>query len=437
MQEIPGGNKIDRDRRVHVYRKSTMAPTAQGKIYRVSELTREIKQVLEMSFPRLWVEGEISNFKRHSSGHLYFTLKDEGSQISCAMWRFRANGLLFEPRDGMQVLVEGEVQVYEKGGYYQLIVHQIQPAGVGALQLRFEQLKQKLRAEGLFEEVHKKALPEYPERVGVVTSPTGAAIRDIISVIRRRFPSVEILLYPVRVQGEGAAEEIARAIREFNIYGQVDVLIVGRGGGSLEDLWAFNEEEVARAIFESRIPVISAVGHEVDFSIADFVADRRAPTPSAAAEMAVKDRLELLGVLRYYQEKLAGLLLQRLKHTRERIQAIQNSYAFRKPGDLIYQKMLRVDELERLLQQSLGHSLALRRQRLDALRLQLEALNPAAILRRGYSITFKNGQIVKDVNQLDVLDIVQVQLARGQFLSQVQLLGSSEEKIEQGKKINL
>ncbi len=437
MQEIPGGNKIDRDRRVHVYRKSTMAPTAQGKIYRVSELTREIKQVLEMSFPRLWVEGEISNFKRHSSGHLYFTLKDEGSQISCAMWRFRANGLLFEPRDGMQVLVEGEVQVYEKGGYYQLIVHQIQPAGVGALQLRFEQLKQKLRAEGLFEEIHKKALPEYPERVGVVTSPTGAAIRDIISVIRRRFPSVEILLYPVRVQGEGAAEEIARAIREFNIYGQVDVLIVGRGGGSLEDLWAFNEEEVARAIFESRIPVISAVGHEVDFSIADFVADRRAPTPSAAAEMAVKDRLELLGVLRYYQEKLAGLLLQRLKHTRERIQAIQNSYAFRKPGDLIYQKMLRVDELERLLQQSLGHSLALRRQRLDALRLQLEALNPAAILRRGYSITFKNGQIVKDVNQLDVLDIVQVQLARGQFLSQVQLLGSSEEKIEQGKKINL
>ncbi|RMG63853.1 MAG: exodeoxyribonuclease VII large subunit [Calditrichaeota bacterium] len=414
-----------------------MAQTAQVKIYRVSELTREIKQVLEMSFPRLWVEGEISNFKRHSSGHLYFTLKDEGSQINCAMWRFRANGLLFEPQDGMQVLVEGEVQVYEKGGYYQLIVHQIQPAGIGALQMRFEQLKQKLRAEGLFEEAHKKPLPAFPERVGVVTSPTGAAIRDIISVVRRRFPAVEIILYPVRVQGEGAAEEIARAIREFNDYGQVDVLIVGRGGGSLEDLWAFNEEVVARAIFESRIPVISAVGHEVDFSIADFVADRRAPTPSAAAEMAVKDRVELLGVLRYYQEKLASLLLNRVQQSRERIQAIQNSYAFRKPGDLIYQKMLQVDELERALQRSLQHFLALRRQRLDSLRLQLDALNPTAILQRGYSITFKDGQIVRDIDQLQVLDIVQVRLARGQFLSQVQMLGSSEEKIEQGKKVNL
>lgn len=414
-----------------------MAQTAQVKIYRVSELTREIKQVLEMSFPRLWVEGEISNFKRHSSGHLYFTLKDEGSQINCAMWRFRANGLLFEPQDGMQVLVEGEVQVYEKGGYYQLIVHQIQPAGIGALQMRFEQLKQKLRAEGLFEEAHKKPLPAFPERVGVVTSPTGAAIRDIISVVRRRFPAVEIILYPVRVQGEGAAEEIARAIREFNDYGQVDVLIVGRGGGSLEDLWAFNEEVVARAIFESRIPVISAVGHEVDFSIADFVADRRAPTPSAAAEMAVKDRVELLGGLRYYQEKLASLLLNRVQQSRERIQAIQNSYAFRKPGDLIYQKMLQVDELERALQRSLQHFLALRRQRLDSLRLQLDALNPTAILQRGYSITFKDGQIVRDIDQLQVLDIVQVRLARGQFLSQVQMLGSSEEKIEQGKKVNL
>ncbi|HFE62791.1 MAG TPA: exodeoxyribonuclease VII large subunit, partial [Caldithrix sp.] len=248
----------------------------EKRVYTVSDLTREIKQVLESSFPRLWVEGEISNLKRHSSGHLYFTLKDSNSQLNCAMWRFRVGQLLFQPQDGMKVLVEGDVQVYERGGYYQLIVNQIQPAGIGDLQLAFEQLKKKLHAEGLFDESHKKRLPQFPERIGVVTSPTGAAIRDIVSVVSRRFPGVQLIINPVRVQGETAKEEIAQAIREFNEYGKVDVLIVGRGGGSLEDLWAFNEEVVARAIFDSKIPVISAVGHEIDYSISDFVADRRA-----------------------------------------------------------------------------------------------------------------------------------------------------------------
>jgi len=262
----------------------------EEKIYTVSELTREIKQVLETGFPCLWVEGEISNFKRHSSGHLYFTLKDENSQIRCAMWRYRANDLIFRPEDGMKVLVQGNLQVYEPGGYYQIIVQQVQPAGVGELQLAFEQLKKKLYAEGLFDEAHKKPIPIFPERIGVITSPTGAAIRDIISVITRRFPIAQIILAPVRVQGPGAKEEIVQAIQDFNEFGEVDVLIVGRGGGSLEDLWAFNEEVVARAIFTSKIPIISAVGHEIDFSISDFVADRRAPTPSAAAEMAVPDR---------------------------------------------------------------------------------------------------------------------------------------------------
>ncbi len=396
------------------------------RIYTVTELTREIKQLLETSFPRLWVEGEISNFKRHSSGHLYFTLKDENSQISCAMWRFRADNLLFKMEDGMKVLVQGDVQVYERGGSYQLIVSQIQPAGIGALQLAFEQLKKKLHAEGLFDEAHKKPIPLYPECIGVVTSPTGAAIRDIVSVLSRRFPGIKIILSPVRVQGETAASEIARAIEDFNEFDQVDVLIVGRGGGSLEDLWAFNEEIVARAIYNSKIPVISAVGHEIDYSISDFVADRRAPTPSAAAEMAVRDRQELLGVVAYYRERFSTQLLQKLGNYRERIENLQRSYAFRRPEDIIFQKIQRVDELTKNIQIALQHNLEIKKQRLLNSENQLKALSPTAVLKRGYSICFKDGEVIKDVRQLSVLDMVQVRLGRGQFISQVQMLGESE-----------
>jgi len=398
----------------------------EERIYTVGELTREIKEVLESSFPRIWVEGEISNFKRHSSGHLYFTLKDEKAQISCAMWRYRANDMLFRIEDGMQVLVQGDVQVYERGGIYQLIVYQLQPAGVGALQLAFEQLKKKLFAEGLFDETHKQPIPIYPERIGVVTSPTGAAIRDIISVISRRFPGVELLIYPVKVQGEGAAEEIAEAIHHFNEYGEVDVLIVGRGGGSLEDLWAFNEEIVARAIYHSRIPVISAVGHEIDFSIADFVADRRAATPSAAAEMVVRDRKELHGILEYYRERLSQQLLNEIQSYRERIQNLRQSYAFRRPEDVIFQKMQRLDELSKNMQTAVLHLLQIKQQQLQSYHNQIRALSPTAILQRGYSICYKDGAVVKDVAQLGVLDMVQVKLARGQFISQVQMLGESE-----------
>lgn len=395
-------------------------------VYTVSELTREIKQVLESGFPRLWVEGEISNLKRQSSGHLYFTLKDENSQISCAMWRFRAGQLLYRPEDGMKVLVEGDVQVYERGGYYQLIVQQMQPAGVGELQIAFEQLKKKLHAEGLFDEARKRPLPNYPERVGVVTSPSGAAVRDIISVISRRFPGVQIILCPVRVQGETAAAEIARAIRDFNDYGEVDVLIVGRGGGSLEDLWAFNEEPVARAIFESKIPVVSAVGHEVDYSISDFVADRRAPTPSAAAELVVRDRQELLGVTAYYREKLAAGLLQQIESNRERLRSFRQSYAFRRPEDIVYQKLQRLDELEHQMQSVVAHLLEMKAQAVNALQQQIRALNPDSILQRGYSICYKDGVVVKSVEQVKALDLVQVKLSRGQFISQVQMVGEGE-----------
>ena len=260
----------------------------------ITELTRQIKFSLESSFPRVWVEGEISNFKQHTSGHLYFTLKDEGAQLSALMWRSRVANLTFQPEDGMKVIARGSITVYPPRGNYQLDVDQIQPLGLGELQLAFERLKQKLDAEGLFDAEHKKPIPEFPECIGLVTSETGAALQDIRSVLSRRHPSVEVVLAPVRVQGAGAAEEIADAIKYLNQYGGIDVLIVGRGGGSLEDLWAFNEEVVARAIYASKIPIISAVGHEIDFSIADFVADLRAPTPSAAAELVVRDRTELL-----------------------------------------------------------------------------------------------------------------------------------------------
>ena len=395
----------------------------ERQVYTVTHLTRQIKELLENSFPRLWVEGELSNFKRHTSGHLYFTLKDENAQISCAMWRFRAGTLPFAPESGMKVLVEGDVQVYEKGGNYQLIIQQIQPAGIGALQLAFEQLKRKLHAEGLFDASHKKPLPAFPERIGVITSPTGAAIRDIISVLTRRFPGIEILLYPVRVQGDGAAQEIAEAIADFNRYGEADLLIVGRGGGSLEDLWAFNEEIVARAIYASGIPIISAVGHEVDYSIADFVADHRAPTPSAAAEIAVRDRREVAGELNYYREKLTTVFRKQIDNQRTRLQRIQEGYGFRRPLDMIYQSNQRLDELQRSIGASLNYYLQLQRSRLEKLEQQLRAINPEAILQRGFSICYKDGEIVKDIAQLEENDPVRIQLAQGWFAAEVQQKG--------------
>ncbi len=394
-------------------------------IYSVSQLTREVKNLLETSFPRLWVEGEISNVKRHTSGHLYFTLKDEDSQIRCAMWRFRASSLLFEPQDGMQVIVEADLQVYERGGNYQLIIQQMQPAGIGSLQMAFEQLKRKLHGEGLFEQSHKKPIPRYPDKIGVITSPTGAAIRDIVSVINRRFPGVELRLYPVRVQGDGAAEEIARAIKDFNQLGEVDVLIVGRGGGSLEDLWAFNEELVARAIFDSKIPIISAVGHEVDFSIADFVADSRAPTPSAAGEMVVRNRAEVKGELSYYMDRFQRTLLNRLNSERTRLENLRKSYAFRKPLDIVYQKIQRLDELQRNISVAIKHQLQINQNKVENLRKHLLSTSPQAIMKRGYSICFKGDEIVKDAAQLKIEDDVRIKLWKGQVFAEVKQTGEN------------
>ncbi len=265
----------------------------EKRIYTVSEITKNIQVILEQAFPGVWIEGEISNFVLHSSGHMYFSIRDANAVLKCAMFR-RANARLkFKPKNGMKIICMGAISVYKARGDYQLIVEEIEPKGIGALQLQFQQLKEKLIREGLFDQSHKVPIPFLPTRIGVVTSPTGAAIRDILNVARRRFSNVEIIINPVKVQGIGAKEEISTAINLFDELKNIDVMIVGRGGGSLEDLWPFNEEVVARAIYSSKVPIISAVGHEVDWTIADFVADFRAPTPSAAAELVIPRKEDL------------------------------------------------------------------------------------------------------------------------------------------------
>lgn len=357
--------------------------------YSVTEFTRRIKSLLETELPPVWLHGEISNFVRHTSGHLYFSLKDESAQIACVMWRSRTASLLTTPCDGMQVLLFGQVTLYEKRGVYQIDVVKMIPAGVGQLQLALEKLKARLAAEGLFDQAHKRPLPVLPQRIGIVTSPTGAALRDLVQIARRRMPSIGIVLRPALVQGEGAAADIAAAIAEFNAWGQVDVIIVGRGGGSLEDLWAFNEEVVARAIYDSRIPVVAAVGHEIDVTIADFVADLRAPTPSAAAELVVPDA----GALRRRLAEVARLLLnatrRRLDLDRLRLKGLRARHGLRRPLDLVHQRRQRLDELDHLRLLALTSRLQRERSRAKALAQRCRDLAPGAVLQRGYALCWR------------------------------------------------
>jgi exodeoxyribonuclease VII large subunit len=387
----------------------------RGEVLTVTELTQQIRILLETGLAPVWLSGEISNFKRHSSGHFYFSLKDENAQIQCVMWAGRNRGLYFAPKDGMQVLVHGEITVYEKRGSYQLDVWQMQPAGVGALQMAFEQLKQRLREEGLFDPAHKVPLPPFPQCIGIITSPTGAAIRDLVSVLRRRWPAMRIVLRPVKVQGVGAAEEIAQAIADFNEFGEVDVLIVGRGGGSLEDLWAFNEEVVARAIYHSEIPVVSAVGHEIDFSISDFVADVRAATPSAAAEMVAPEATEVKRTLAQLAHKLQ-LHAQRLLQTqRERLKRVGSSYGLRQPINLLRQRSQQLDDLQRRILFAMQNWLSAWKQRLVAQEQRLRALSHQNILQRGFALVRRerDGQLVREASQLRTGDPIQIQFAVG------------------------
>jgi len=435
------------------------------KILTVTELTQQIKRYLEEGFENVWVEGEISNFRIPSSGHYYFTLKDDKSQIRAVVFRFMGRYLKFEPHDGLLVICRGRINVYESRGEYQLILDYMEPKGIGALQLAFEQLKEKLQKEGLFDPERKEPLPLLPQKIGIVTSPTGAAIKDLLNVIGRRFPNVGILINPVKVQGDGAAQEIARAIEELNHLAGIDVIILTRGGGSLEDLWAFNEEIVARAIYNSSIPVISAVGHEIDFTIADFVADLRAPTPSAAGELVVKDKVELINLL----ESLSNRLGNQIKHL---LETEKNHLIFlrKRLPDLrikVSDFQLRVDDVSSRLSPRIFHALQLKgeilrgrkvrlllrnpklkieeylksislcerglidnmSQLLDRLHQVLEkylrgldSLSPLNVLKRGYSITrlLPSYKIVKESGMLSKGDRVNVVLGEGEVFCQVE-----------------
>ena len=356
---------------------------ARPRVYSVTELTRKVRELLEEEIGEVWVEGEISNFRAQASGHLYFTLKDAGSQLSVVMFRGNAASLKFKLADGLQIMAFGELSVYEARGQYQLIARRMEPKGYGALQLAFEQLKQKLAAEGLFDAARKKPIPAYPEHIGIVTSPTGAAIRDILNIVERRFPNIHIVIAPVRVQGDGAAAEIAAAVDEFNALNEsgqlpLDVLIVTRGGGSIEDLWAFNEEPVARAVARSRIPTLSAVGHEIDFTICDFVADLRAPTPSAAAELVVKQRLELVETVALLGQRLERETESALEALKHRLELASSSYVFRRPAELVRQYQQRMDDALASMENAAGQWIAARHARIGILGEQLARLSPAA-----------------------------------------------------------
>ncbi len=413
------------------------------KIFKVSEITQDIKLILENTYSRISVEGEISNLSTPLSGHSYFTLKDENASIKCVMFKGHNRGLKFRLENGQHVVAQGKISVYEKGGSYQLYAAVIEPKGLGALQMAFEQLKERLAKEGLFLDKHKKELPFLPQRIGIVTSKTGAAIKDMVNVLKRRAPFVKIILRPVRVQGDGSAVEIAQAIEEFNEYKKVDVLIVGRGGGSLEDLWAFNEEIVARSIFKSKLPVVSAVGHERDFTISDFVADVRAATPSEAAELVVKKKNDLLVQLDNLLDRAQDALLDL---TDQKAQTIDNFYqnanllirnlldkataALRRhkeklnilsPQQLLNRNEENFNQLNKRMHLRLEYLFTASKQDFAMFVEKLNALSPLKVLSRGYSISFvmPARKVLRDTSQIKVNDEIKTKLSKGGFVSVV------------------
>ena len=437
---------------------------APDAIYTVSRLNREVRNVLAEIFPTLWVQGEISNLAKPISGHLYFSLKDESAQVRCAMFKNRQTGLRCNPENGMQVIVKANIGLYEGRGEYQLVIESLQPAGAGTLQLAFEALKHKFFKDGLFDERHKKTLPPFPTTIGVITSATGAAVRDILSVLNRRYPLAEIIIYPVPVQGDSAAKKIADMIKTADKRNECDVLILSRGGGSLEDLWAFNEEVVALSIFECATPLVSGIGHEIDFTIADFVADRRASSPSAAAELISPDVGELQLEVNNYFEKLNRLqknLLQKLKqqvlslskqiqHPKQRMEQLARTtdeYALRlnylmdkkindnklkisliatginnlNPANRIAQQIQAVKNLHSRLKAAINAMLERSNRHLTSLNQVLETVSPAATLERGYAIVTdsKSGTIVRETNNLGTGDHLNIQLSKATIESTI------------------
>jgi len=397
--------------------------TLQDKtVFTVSEITRDVRLLLEENFGTVWVEGEVSNFIRHTSGHMYFSIRDKESLLSCVLFRSAGERIKFEIKDGMQILCFGRISVYDKRGQYQLYVKKMEPKGVGALQIAFEQLKEKLKKEGLFEESRKRPVPFLPQRVGVITSPTGAAIRDILNVAKRRFSNIEIILNPASVQGESAKGEIVEALEMFNNLENVDVIILGRGGGSLEDLWAFNEEIVARAIYHSKIPVISAVGHEIDWTISDFVSDFRAPTPSAAAELVIPKKEDLVSILQGLADRMKVALIAKRDFLNEKLNTIRKRYALREPFNMIIQREQEIDDLAEGLLTKGSFAIKLKAEALNSIAGKLGALSPLSILNRGYSITRrkKDGSIIKDAGALKEEELIRTKVSKGEVISRVE-----------------
>ena len=379
----------------------------------VSELTSKLKDLVESNFSNIWIQGEISNFKHHSSGHMYFTLKDQGAELRCVMFRGFNQGIHFKPEDGMDVILQGKITVYEPRGQYQLMVQNMEPAGIGTLFLAFEALKKQLQSEGLFDNSLKKQLPQYPKKVGIVTSETGAAYKDMVQVLNRRAPYLDIVLRPTLVQGINAANDIVKAIKELSSIENIDVLIVGRGGGSLEDLWAFNEEEVARVIVACKVPIISAVGHETDVTISDMVADLRAPTPSAAAEivaLSVNDLKQKINeqtntLIKQFQFKL-NKIWQTFDHLSER-------HIVQKPKNIIERQKEKLNTLYNGLMLKMDHLLAISITKSITINKELNILNPSDILKRGYSIIYDtNGAIIRKGSDLNKNDLFEAQIGQ-------------------------
>ena len=400
----------------------TQMPLLQPTAWSVAQITHYLKDLLESdhNLADLWVQGEISNFSQPRSGHLYFTIKDSRASLKCVMWRSMAQRQRYLPRDGDAVEVHGSVSVYEVGGQYQLYADLIRPVGEGALYQEFLRLKAQLEAEGLFDEERKRPIPEWPQRIGIITSPTGAALRDMLNTLRRRYPLAEVILAPTAVQGDGAPAGIVGALHSLNQAAGPDVILMARGGGSIEDLWAFNDESVARAIAASEAPVISGVGHETDFTIADFVADLRAPTPTAAAELATPDRVDLMAALNDQYPRLVRATLGQVAAQRYILNELQSRLQSHTPLTRILNDRQRLDEFINRTERALGGLMQLQGSQLSGLHHQLEALNPKAILKRGYAmVSNPDGGIVRSVNDVQVGDELNVRVSDGDFSTQV------------------
>lgn len=391
------------------------------RIFSVSEISQEIRRVVEEYIPSVWIEGEVSNFMQSRAGHIYFSLKDSLALIDCVVWKSNTSSIRFQITTGMQLIVRGDVTTYGAQSKYQINVREIRTAGFGNLYLAFEALKEKMNNAGYFDESRKREIPRFPTRVGIVTSPTGAAIQDMLQISRRRNPAVEIIIYPALVQGDSAADSIVAGIRTFNMMNNVDFIIIGRGGGSIEDLWAFNEEKLVVAVANSRLPVVSAVGHEVDYTLSDFAADLRAPTPSAAIELTIPELSEIQNRIDQFEQLASRAVLRKYQSVLQRIESAQKRLESNRPIGLIHQRIQRVDQMEMRMFLLIRQILQNRRSDFENFTQMLKVLNPKSVLNRGFSIVYHlpEKKIVKSVNNVAGGDAIQIEVSDGAFDARV------------------